>query len=403
MTLSRSVVLTSEPPFVPHMVPRPQSANQEGFNLQRRRCAPGQSVYLLMSDLWADVIGERVTPETLCRINEISMNPFSGSGPTSKYALMARDRQDCRVLQQLLEDSNESERGVIFESLFSQLGDLVFDQSANYVIQKLCEVATIEQQTRLLMFFLNNMKTVVAHPNGCRVLQKFLETTESDNVMSIFRALRETLVDLCKSLNGNHIVQRFVELLPDQVDDIIEVMRPHVIDLAIDNCGCRVVQRIFEKISIERLEPLVQEVLAAAVILATNQYGNYVVQSILRSGRPRDVSELIRVFTGHFYDFSMHKYASNVIEKCIRGATPAQREPIFDEVIGSGANGDGSRIVKMATNQFGNYVVQRIIEFGVERQRDAIYAVVYDAYDDLYNVTYAKHVYTRLSDLGYEF
>ena len=364
-------------------------------------------VHLITSDLWEAITGERLTPANICQILDSSIpmgdSPNSQSLQTMQCVLMAKDRQGSRIIQKRLDDKNDNDRNFIFNSLFPNLDDLIYDPSANFVIQKLCENITQEQQKLMLEFFLRDPKTVTDHANGCRVLQKFIELTSHDNVDCLFVALKPHLISLCFSQNGNHIVQRFIEYLPERVFEIIQCILPHLKRLVIDNCGCRVVQRLFENYNIDMLEPLVKEVLSFAPELATNQYGNYVVQNILEANKKEHISALINAFKGHFYEFSIHKFASNVIEKCIRGATPQERDEIFSEVIGFGDRFEKKRILKMVGDQFGNYVIQRIIEFGSDSQRDAIYDVVYYNYDLLYSNNYAKHVITKLESLDYDF
>ena len=146
------------------------------------------------------------------------------SAQSIHYILMARDRVECRELQNQLEGCSSEERNLIFNSLYSHLSDLVCDSSANYVIQKLCEVINSEQQKLLLKFFLKNYQNIIKQPNGCRVLQKFIETTSKDNVEELFIALRSDLVELSFSLNGNHIVQRFIECLPNRGEEIVQIL-----------------------------------------------------------------------------------------------------------------------------------------------------------------------------------
>lgn len=364
-------------------------------------------VHLISSDLWEAITGERLTPANICQILDSSIpmgdSQNSQSLQAMQYVLMARDRQGSRIIQKRLEEKNEADRNFIFNSLYPNLNELIYDPSANFVIQKMCETLSDEQQTLMLEFFLKDVKAVTDHPNGCRVLQKFIEYTNHDNVAKLFDALESNLIPLCFSQNGNHIVQRFIELLPERVQTIINCVLPHLKRLVVDNCGCRVVQRLFEKFPIDILEPLVQEVLSCAPELATNQYGNYVVQNILEAGKREHIAALIIAFKGHFYDFSIHKFASNVIEKCIRGATKQEQEAIFSEVIGGDGRFEKNRIMRMVGDQFGNYVIQRIIEYGTESQQNAIYEVVYDNFDLLYSNNYAKHVVSRLESLGYSF
>ena len=167
------------------------------------------------------------------------------------------------------------------------------------------------------------------------------------------------------------------------------------------------------------MRPLVDEVLTCAADLATNQYGNYVVQNILDAKRPEHISKLIANFKGHFFDFSMHKFASNVVEKVIRAANSQEQNIIFNEILGytedhynghnyghaknNGRRYSKDRILNMIVDQFGNYVMQRIIEFGTQPQQDAIADVVYNNYDDLFGINYAKHVITKLENIGYQF
>jgi hypothetical protein len=322
---------------------------------------------------------------------------------TIQFVMQAKDRQGSRTMQHRLETGTPSEISAIFDALYPNLSELVADPAANFVIQKLCEFLTATQQNLMFQFFVPDIFAVIEHPISCRVLQKFIETTPRTNVALIFEAVKTRLLYLCLSQNGNHIIQRFIEALPDRLNEIIGIIRPHLVHLAVDNCGCRVVQRLFDKYDIDVLAPLVTEVLKAAAELATNQYGNYVVQTILEARRPDHLSALVAAFRGHFSEFSVHKFASNVIEKCIRGASRAEQVVIFAEIIGEEGAYEEDRIAAMVGDQFGNYVVQRIIEYGTESQQNAIYAVVYDRYDRFCTMTYAVYVIGKLAALGFEF
>lgn len=363
-------------------------------------------VHLIQSDLWEAITGEHLTPANICQLCDISIPGIEASSNSStaiQYITMAKDRQGSRVLQQKIQECSPADREVIFGALLPHLKDLVYDPSTNYVIQKLCDYATAEHQQIFLNYFLSDLQRAVDHPNGCRVLQKFIETTSEQNIDAIYVALRPNLIQLCFSQNGNHIVQRFIETLKNRLSEIVEILEPHVEQLVIDNCGCRVIQRLFDKYEIEQLRPLVNDVLGCAADLASNQYGNYVVQNILESGTDEDITQLIYAFSGGFYSFSIHKFASNVIEKCIRRANDAQKDAIFAEIIGTDGTYQNDRILHMVADQFGNYVIQRIIEFGTESQQNAIYTVVYDNYDELYTRQYARHVINKLENLGYDF
>jgi hypothetical protein len=348
--------------------------------------------------------GERVSPDHITRLFDNSIPSADASSEvSSQYVSMARDRQGSRFLQQKLNDCTPRERTVIFDSLFPVMGELVMDPSSNYVIQKLCEFMTPEQENRLFGFFLSDIQEVMDHQNACRVLQKFIEHATRDHVDQLFLAAKPEFIHLGYSTNGNHIVQRFIASLPSRLEEIIVELKPHVVELVGDNCGCRVVQKLFDLYTIDQLRLLVTEILGAAADLATNQYGNYVVQTILERGPDEDVVCLIRAFAGCFYRFSVHKFASNVIEKCIRRSSQSHRDAIFEEIIGKDRHWETDRILRMVGDQFGNYVIQRIIEFGTEDQQAVIYDVVYENYEELTKQQYSRHVISKLQKLGYDF
>ena len=371
-----------------------------------------QVCHLISVNLWEAICGEKVTPSKICQIQDSylsqSQEPTTATNTQHNqqnmiYVRMAKVRDDCIALQDQMVCASKQELDNIFNALFPHYRELVCDGSANFLIQKECEYLTPEQQSLVLQFFLDDIDKIVDQPNGCRVLQKFIETTSQPNIDKIFLALLPNFFQLCSSQNGNHIAQRFITFLPQRIPMIIDAIKPHVLQLVVDNWGCRVIQHLFDSLDIEPLVPLVEEVLKEAAKLATNQFGNYVVQNILKSGKPEHIEALIQSFKGHFYDFSMHKFASNVIEKCIRKANKKQRKEIFDEIIGSEGHYKRERIFKMISDQFGNYVIQRVIEFGTENQQNIIAEIVDETYYTLIKCSYSKHVISFLQNKGFSF
>jgi hypothetical protein len=198
--------------------------------------------------------------------------------------MMARDRTGSRLLQQKLEEGTPEEQKAIFNGLERELKSLIVDPCANFVIQKLCDILDERQQNIMLVTLLADLDSIIDHTSGCRVLQKFIEITSPENVDTVYRNVKPIFLKTCMSQNGNHIVQRFIDILPDRIKEIAAAVKPHLLELAFDNCGCRVIQRLFDKYDVDTLSSLVDDVIVKAVDLSTNQYGNYVVQKILESG-----------------------------------------------------------------------------------------------------------------------
>jgi pumilio RNA-binding family len=54
--------------------------------------------------------------------------------------------------------------------------------------------------------------------------------------------------------------------------------------------------------------------------------------SSIEHGKPEDKSTLIKSVLGKVLTLSQHKFASNVVEKCVTHATRAERNMLIDEV-----------------------------------------------------------------------
>lgn len=67
--------------------------------------------------------------------------------------------------------------------------------------------------------------------------------------------------------------------------------------------------------------------------LVQDQYGNYVIQHILEHGEAKDKALVISKVKGHVLQLSKHKFASNVVEKCVAYGNPQDRQELIEEVL----------------------------------------------------------------------
>lgn len=100
---------------------------------------------------------------------------------------------------------------------------------------------------------------------------------------------------------------------------------------------------------------------------------------------------------------SGHKFASNVMEKAIANATPAERSALINEVLVSADgtdNGSGGVLVDMMKDQFANYVVQRMLELADKQQRNSLITRIRPLVSTLRKYNYGKHIITKLEKYG---
>ena len=149
------------------------------------------------------------------------------------------------------------------------------------------------------------------------------------------------------------MVQKVIECVPPKhLNFIVDSFKGQVYQLSTHPYGCRVIQRILEHCDADQTAQILDEIHpqteqltqvlfithdTAMITLGINfflqdQYGNYVVQHILEHGRPDDKLKITNEMRGRVVQLAQHKFASNVIEKCVTSSSRATRALMIDEV-----------------------------------------------------------------------
>jgi mRNA-binding protein PUF3 len=173
------------------------------------------------------------------------------------------------------------------------------------------------------------------------------------------RELESDILRVIRDQNGNHVVQKIIELVPRQhIDFIMRTIRGQIPGLASHGYGCRVIQRMLEHGTEGDKMDMMAELHASAQILITDQYGNYVAQHVILNGKPEDRARMINLVISQMLTLSKHKFASNVVEKCIESGTAKQRSIIREQLMTVGSDGT-SPLPQMMRDQYGNYVLRK--------------------------------------------
>lgn len=167
--------------------------------------------------------------------------------------------------------------------------------------------------------------------------------------------------------------------------------------------GCRVIQRLLEHCTSVQLPRMLDSILVSAKKLAMDPYGNYVVQHMLEHGRKEDKAKILQVVSTNILDFSKHKCSSNVVEKCFEVAAIGEhaiqleqdRQQLYIAVLGH--LGDlNPPLLQMLDDRFGNYIVQRMIEYSKGQDRAMLQQKLLSVEPLLKNSTNGKHILTAL-------
>lgn len=311
--------------------------------------------------------------ETTGREGMISavLNDFKTNPKSRRYELkdiyghipeFSGDQHGSRFIQTKLETANSDEKDHVFSEILQNAITLMQDVFGNYVTQKFFEHGDQMQKKILANKMKKHVLALTLSMYGCRVVQKALDHVLVDQQIELLSELRGHVLDCVQSSNGNHVIQKAIERCdPSTTQFILESFEGHVQQLSVHSYGCRVIQRCLER---ENDLPgnaiIMRELLHSIQNMIGDQYGNYVVQHVVQHGTEEGRRHVMDIVGGNLEMYSKHKFASNVVEKCLRFSDDQWRRKVVDVIAHANPRrGEGDGVfVGMIKDQYGNYVIR---------------------------------------------
>ena len=91
------------------------------------------------------------------------------------------------------------------------------------------------------------------------------------------------------------------------------------------------------------------ELHAATLVLVQDQYGNYVMQNLIERGNEKDRKAIIERLKDNICSLSKHKFASNVVEKCVAFGAEGEKRAILNEILITDRDGYIYRTARVCT------------------------------------------------------
>jgi hypothetical protein len=280
---------------------------------------------------------------------ECSFGFFLPGESFQQIYIMAKDQVGCRLLQKKLDEKDLLSIQSIFSQTVQHFPDLMIDPFGNYLCQKLLEVCDPAQLGMVIEIVSPTIVDISLNAHGTRSVQKLIEVScKTPFIAKIVAALKNSVVNLAQDLNGNHVIQKCLNVLEPPHDQFIyEIASKSVVEIATHRHGCCVLQRCIDAAKGKQKLSLVQCIVDHAVVLIQDAYGNYVVQYVLDLQLPEVNGRLAQIFCKQLVDLSKQKFSSNVIEKCLQLNEPEVQEFMIKEIM--------KHVPQMLMDQYANY------------------------------------------------
>jgi len=228
------------------------------------------------------------------------------------------------------------------------------DNFGHFAIEKLILRCSEEDRLLILRKLAPSMSTVACQKHGSFSVQALMDSLTTPTQLSVLvESLKRQCVRMMTHASGHFVILRLLQRFSYASTKFIdEAIVNNCLQIGTDHHGLRVVKTVVASRRPSELTRLFKQVARFTMKLVENQYGNYVVQSVLDVA-PTGVRTNIKVkMEGKYMRLSKQKFSSNVVEKCLKESSAHWRTIIIRELIQQPAVSD------LLRDRYGNYVLQ---------------------------------------------
>lgn len=295
-----------------------------------------------------------------------------------------KDQVGSRFIQEVIPKTDDEVIIEFYNEINDHVYQLMVDVFGNYVIQKLLETIKNEDiGSKIMEHIKGNVETLTMSQYGCRIIQKALCNLSLEHKMIIANELKHTDIKECiNDQNGNHVIQKAIENIPmERIMFIVDQLRDSTPKYATHSYGCRVIQRLLEFGDDSTRKDILTELKPYFSQLIKNEFGNYVIQYILKSSNENSKTledsktHIIELVQDNVLDFSCHKYASNVVEQIFVLGNESQKKIMYNLILPKSIKdatelSEDELIYLMMKDQYANYVIQKMVKLSENGSKD---------------------------------
>jgi hypothetical protein len=324
----------------------------------------------------------------------------------SEVFQLCKSQSGCRCIQDKISYDSTYANNVLYPYLIkasnNEMLELICDQFGNYMFQQLIDIFTYQNMSSFLSFISFHFFTIAYSTHGTRLIQKLIEYVSQNKSHSalvydfLVSHLKNNIADIAMNENGNHIIQKSMLLFNSQLNNFIyEELYANFLQIATSKYGCCVMQKALIK-SIDKQQQLniIYLILQNTHQLITNQFGNYLYQSLIFMNDDCIIVKICEIISNNFIKYCKEKYSSNVVEKLFD--IPNQR--LLNKIALIICE-NSETILDLVTDQYGNYIIQKILNnANCEYITNLILRVISNHYSQVVKTSLGKKIVMKINN-----
>ena len=304
--------------------------------------------------------------------------------------IIAKNQNGCRYLQNMISANQEILKNLFFPKILEHIKELSNNQFANYLVKKVFQYLSEDMLLELIQSLVPVIDQIGTNQYGTRVIQDLIDYLKTEKTfISFVNIIIPHAKSLIIDLNGSHIIYKLILTKNKGVKIIENIICMHVKDIAITRKGCSFLKRYFDFENENDLIKIKQSILQNLKEIITDQYGNYVIQSILTKEGSPIVKDFIIEINKNLIFYSNNKFSSNALEKCFENES--MKNIVLDQLLNKDI------FEKIILDKFGNYVVQKAIAKADDNRRNYMLQLLIPLIPSLKSQYFGKRLLSKLA------
>ena len=238
---------------------------------------------------------------------------------------------------------------------------------------------------------------IIRTHKGSRIFQNYLKNTQIDILHQIFLEIKNKLPELLKDNYANYFCKKFFECL-SQKDRIeyLTIIQNDLGMLAIDITATYPIQGIIEQLGSNAEKNIIYLGIKEYInIFCYNVYGTHVLEKMLSYFEDQFIQEIIDFVYNNFMDLACHINGICIVKKLIMMIHKKElHEKLKKKIL--------ENTLYLIVHQYGNYVIQVIMENWENDELEDIINLCKDKYVYLSNQKFSSNAVERIIEKNNE-
>jgi len=263
-------------------------------------------------------------------------------------------------LQTLLSIQNQETIQTIFQEIFSEVSSLMIHPYGNYFCQKFYPFLDLTSKLKFIKSLGEDLYTISNSQIGSYPLQTIIENlsskVERELIIHALNKGNDYLFKMCFEQFSSHVIEKVADFPEEEIEFLFEFSIKNFNLMASSQSALCILKRIIKNVKKQSTKKEIQKIITNNFFNYINHpFANYTIQMALQYWEPFYLTPIFDLFCGKFSDFSLFKYSSNVVEKCLEKGGDAVRCLFIKEII----QFDYSSV--LIKSNYGNYVIQKAL------------------------------------------